>query len=172
MDSLHAIGFYVSAAISVGGGLAVAFLPGRGSRGAALAVVGLGIAGLYVSLYAGFTALVALVCYAGCALLVATPQYRAVETVVAGEPGGLRADHLWRQAGALGASGLFAVLAYAAWRGGFAHQTFFYLGGLNTASLGRLLFGHDAMSTVAVGAMILVALVGATAAWRVRERGR
>ena len=38
MDSLHTIGFYVSAAISIGGGLLVAFLPGRGSRGVALAV--------------------------------------------------------------------------------------------------------------------------------------
>ena len=57
MDSLHAIGFYVSAAISVGGGLALAFLPGRGSRGVALAAAGLGIAGLYLSLSAGFAGL-------------------------------------------------------------------------------------------------------------------
>jgi NADH:ubiquinone oxidoreductase subunit 6 (subunit J) len=172
MDSLHAIGFYVSAAISVGGGLAVAFLPGRGSRGPALAISGVGIAGLYVSLYAGFTALVALVCFAGCALLVAAPQYRVIETAVAGEPGARRAHDLWRQAGAVAAAGLFAVLAYAAWRGRFAHPTLFYLGGLNSASVGRLLFAHDAMTTVAVGALILVALAGATAAWRVRERGR
>jgi NADH:ubiquinone oxidoreductase subunit 6 (subunit J) len=172
MDSLHAIGFYVSAAISVGGGLAVAFLPGRGSRGIALAVVGAGIAGIYLSLSAGFAAVVVLVCYAGCALLVAAPQYRVVETVVGGAPGALRAHNLWRQAGAVAAGGLFAVLGYAAWRGNFAHQTFLYLGGLNSVSVGRLLFAHDAMSTVAVGALILVALVGATTAWRVRERGR
>jgi NADH:ubiquinone oxidoreductase subunit 6 (subunit J) len=163
MDSLHAIGFYVSAAISVGGGLAVAFLPGRGSRGISLAIAGAGIAGVYLFLYAGFAALVAVVCYAGCALLVAAPQYRVMETVVAGT---------WRQAGAVAAGGLFAVLAYAAWRGQFAHPTSFYLGGFNGASVGRLLFAHDAMTTVAVGALILVALVGATAAWRIRERGR
>jgi len=163
MDSLHAIGFYVSAAISVGGGLAVAFLPGRGSRGVALGAVGVGIAGLYLSLNAGFTALVALVCYAGCALLIAAPQYRAVETVVAGA---------WRQAGAVAAGGLFVVLAYAAWRGKFAHPYFFYLGGVNSASVGRLLFAHDALAAEAVGVLILVALVGATAVWRVRDRGR
>jgi NADH:ubiquinone oxidoreductase subunit 6 (subunit J) len=163
MDSLHAIGFYVSAAISVGGGLAVAFLPGRGSRGVALAIAGAGIAGVYVFLSAGFAALVAVVCYAGCALLVAAPQYRVMETVVAGA---------WRQVGAVAAGGLFAVLAYAAWRGNFAHPTRLYLGGFNGASVGRLLFAHDAMATVAVGALILVALVGATAAWRARERGR
>lgn len=163
MDSLHAIGFYVSAAISVGGGLAVAFLPGRGSRGAALAVAGVGIAGLYLSLYAGFTGLVALVCYAGCALLLAAPQYRVMETVVGGT---------FRQAGAVAAGGLFVVLAYAAWRGNFAHPTLFYLGAVNGASVGRLLFAHDTLATEAVGALILVALVGAAAAWRVRERGR
>jgi NADH:ubiquinone oxidoreductase subunit 6 (subunit J) len=163
MDSLHAIGFYVSAAISVGGGLAVAFLPGRGSRGVALAAVGVGIAGLYLSLNAGFSALVALVCYAGCALLMATSQYRVMETVVAGA---------WRQAGAVAAGGLFAVLAYAAWRGRFAHPTFFYLGAVNSASVGRLLFAHDALAAEAVGVLILVALVGATAVWRVRDRGR
>jgi hypothetical protein len=163
MDSLHAIGFYVSAAISVGGGLAVAFLPGRGSRGVALAIAGAGIAGIYLSLYAGFAALVALVCYAGCALLVAAPQYRVMETTAAGA---------WRQAGAVGAGALFVVLAYAAWRGRFAHPTFFYLGALNSVSVGRLLFAQDAPATVAAGALIVVALVGATAAWRVRERGR
>jgi NADH:ubiquinone oxidoreductase subunit 6 (subunit J) len=163
MDSLHAIGFYVSAAISVAGGLAVAFLPGRGSRGAALAVAGAGVAGIYLSLYAGFAALVALVCYAGCALLIAAPQYRAMETVVAG---------VWRQVGAVAAAGLFAILAYAAWRGTFAHPNVFYLGAINSASVGRLLFAHDALATEAVGALIVVALVGATAAWRGRERGR
>jgi NADH:ubiquinone oxidoreductase subunit 6 (subunit J) len=172
MDSLHAIGFYVSAAISVGGGLAVAFLPGRGSRGVALAIAGAGIAGVYVSLSAGFAALVVVVCYAGCALLVAAPQYRVMETVVASAPGARRAHDLLRQVGAVAAGGLFAVLAYAAWRGNFAHPTHFYLGGFNGASVGRLLFAHDAIATLAVGALILVALVGATAAWRARERGR
>ena len=163
MDSLHAIGFYVSAAISVGGGLAVAFLPGRGSRGVALAIAGAGIAGVYVFLSAGFAAVVVVVCYAGAALLVAAPQYRVMETVVSGA---------WRQVGAVAAGALFALLAYAAWRGNFAHPTRFYLGGFNGASVGRLLFAHDAIATVAVGALILVALVGATAAWRARERSR
>ena len=172
MDSLHAIGFYVSAAISVGGGLAVAFLPGRGSRGVALGAVGVGIAGLYLSLNAGFTALVALVCYAGCALLMATSQYRVMETVVADEPGARRAHNFYRQVGAVAAGGLFVLLAYAAWRGRFAHPTFFYLGAVNSASVGRLLFAHDALAAEAVGVLVLVALVGATAVWRVRDRGR
>jgi NADH:ubiquinone oxidoreductase subunit 6 (subunit J) len=162
MDSLHAIGFYVSAAISIGGGLLLAFLPGRGSRGLAMAVAGAGIAGLYASLSAGFAGLVAVVCYAGCALLVAGQQYRVMETVVAG---------VWRQIGAVASAGLFAILAYAAWRGDFVHATF-RGGELGSAVVGRLLFAHDALATQAVAALVLVTLVGATAAWRLRDRSR
>jgi len=162
MDSLHAIGFYVSAAISVGGGLMVAFLPGRGARGLALAASGLGIAGLYAALSADFAGLVALVCYAGCALLIAAPRYRVVDSPV---------GFAWRQAGAVGAAALFAVLAYAAFRGDFVSAT--YRGGeIGTAAIGRVLFVHDALATEAVGALVLVALAGATAAWRLRDRGR
>jgi NADH-quinone oxidoreductase subunit J len=162
MDSLHAIGFYVSAAISVGGGLLVAFLPDRLTRGMALAVTGLGIAGLYLSLSAGFAGLIALVCYAGCALLVAGPHYRVMDVAVGG---------IWRQVAAVAAAGLFALLAYAAWRGDFVHALF-YSGGIGSASVGRLLFAHDALATEAVGALVLVALAGATALWRGRSRGR
>jgi len=162
MDSLHAIGFYVSAAISLGGGLLVAFLPGRGARGFALAATGIGIAGLYVSLSAGFSGLVALVCFAGCGLLLAAPAYRVMDVAVAG---------VWRQLGAIAAAGLLALLCYAAWRGDFVHATFFG-GAINSASVGRLFFTRDSLATEAVGALILVALVGATAAWRLRDRGR
>ena len=159
MDSLHAIGFYVSAAVSLGGGLLVAFLPGRGVRGVALAAAGVGVAGIYVSLSAGFSAVVALVCFTGCALLLAAPAYRVMDVTVGG---------LWRQLGAIAAGGLLAVLCYAAWRGDFVHATF-YGGAINSASVGRLLFARDALATEA---LILVALVGATAAWRLRDRGR
>ena len=162
MDSLHAIGFYVSAAISVAGGLAVAFLPGRGSRGAALGAAGLGIAGLYLSLSAGFAGLVALVSYAGCALLLAAPHYRVIETAVGA---------VWRQVAAVAAAGLFAVLSYAAWRGDFFHALY-VSGDIGSASIGRLLFAHDALATEAVGALVLAALAGATVMWRGRGRGR
>ncbi len=121
-----------------------------------------GVAGLYLSLSAGFSALVALVCFAGCALLLGAPAYRVMEITVSG---------VWRQLGAVAAGGLLAVLCYAAWRGNFVHATF-YGGSINSASIGRLLFARDALATEAVGALILVALVGATAAWRLRDRGR
>ena len=161
MDSLHAIGFYVSAALAGIGGLALAFVPGHWRRGAALGVTGLGLAGVYASLSAGFAAIVALICYGACALLVARPDYRTVEQAATG---------LWRQLGAIGAALLFGVLAYAAYRGAFAHATF-YGGPFGAASIGRLFFAHDALATEAVGALVLAALVGAALAWR-RERPR
>src|SRR6202521_5389177 len=111
MDSLHAIGLYVSAGVSVAGGLAVAFLPGRGRRAVALAVAGVGVAGIYTSLSAGFAAIVALVSFAGCAVLLGEPAYRAIEPAVSVR---------WRQVGAIAAAGLFAILAWSAFRGNFA----------------------------------------------------
>jgi NADH-quinone oxidoreductase subunit J len=160
MDSLHAIGFYVSAALSVAGGLSVAFLPDRTRRALALGAAGVGVAGIYASLSAAFAGVVALVAYAGCALLLAGPAYRAV---------GLEVSGRWRQAGAVAAAVLFAVLAYSAFRGHFVNATF--AGGrVGAAAVGRLLFTQDALATEAVGALVLVALVGATAAWRARER--
>jgi NADH:ubiquinone oxidoreductase subunit 6 (subunit J) len=162
MDSLQTIGFYVSSGVSLAGGLGVALLTGRDQRGAALGVTGLGIAGIYLSLSAGSAAVVALICYAGCALMFASPQYRRVDAVV---------GTLWRQLGALGAALLLAVLAYSAFRGDFAYATFFG-GTFGTANVGRLLFAHDALATEAIAVLVAAALVGAAAAWRVRDRTR
>lgn len=162
MDSLHAIGFYVSATLSVGGALFVAFLPGRETRALAMAAAGLGLAGVALSLSAGFAAAVILICYIAISLLVAGPQYRSIDPGV---------EVAWRQIGGLGAAGLLVLLAYAAYRGDFA-QTRFYGGTFGTSSVARLLFAHDAMATEAVGALILVSLVGAAAAWRARDRSR
>jgi NADH:ubiquinone oxidoreductase subunit 6 (subunit J) len=162
MDSLHAFGFYVSAALSVIGGLLVALLPDRARRAIALAVAGLGLAGLYASLSAGFAGLVALVCYAGCALLLARTDYRSVQLAVN--------DRL-RQMGALGAGGLLVILAYSAFRGGF--QTGSFSGGaVGTGAIGSLLFTQDALATEAVGALVLATLAGVAVAWRRRERER
>lgn len=162
MDSLHAIGFYVSSGVSLAGGLGVALLPRRDQRGLALGVAGIGLAGIYLSLSAGFAAAVALLCYAGCAALLVSPQYRSVEGVV---------GPMWRQLGAIGAAALLAVLAYSAFRGDFAQATFFG-GSFGVAAIGRLLFAHDRLATEAVAALVLVALAGATVVWRARERAR
>src|SRR2546422_10555209 len=109
MDSLHAIGFYVSAALSVAGGLSVAFLADRSRRGLALAVVAIGVAGIYLSLSAAFAAIVALVCFGGCAVLLAGSTYRAVEPAA----GGRR-----RPLGAVAPAGPVAGVGYAAHPGG------------------------------------------------------
>jgi NADH:ubiquinone oxidoreductase subunit 6 (subunit J) len=161
MDSLHAIGFYVSAALAGAGGILAAFLNGHSRRGLALGLTGLGVAGIYASLSAGFAALVVLLSYVACALLIARPDYRAVEQAT---------GTIWRQLGAVGAALLLVALAYAAYRGNFAHAAFGG-GAFDTAPLGRLLFAHDGLATDAVGALVLVALVGAALAWR-RERPR
>jgi len=162
MDSPHAIGFFLSAAVSVAGGLFVAFLPNRSRRGLSMGAVAIGVAGMYVSLSAGFAAIVALICYAACALVLAGSAYRAVEPAM---------GTWWRQLGALGAAALLAALAYAAYRGHFAFDSYFG-GPFGSAALGRLLFAHDALAVEAVAALVLVALAGATLAWRARDRSR
>ena len=162
MDSLHAIGFYVSSGVSLAGGLGVALLSRRGQRGAAMAVVGLGLAGIYLSLSAGFAAAIALLCYAGCAALVAGPQYRSLAGVT---------GPLWRQLGALGAAAMLVVLAYSAFRLDFAHADF-NGGPFNAVAVGRLLFARDALPTEAIAALVLATLAGGAAAWRLRERAR
>ena len=159
MDDLHAIGFYVSAALTVGAALATAFVRTRRGRGTSLGVLGIGLAALYTALSAAFAGVVALVCYAAIALLVMRPDYRSVEVNVAS---------WWRQAGGIGAAVLLAILAYSAYRESFAIATY-YGGAVNTVAMGRALFTHDALATEAVAAIVLVALVGATLAWR-RER--
>ena len=158
MDSLHTIGFYVSAALAVIGGLFVAFLSNRLRRAAALAIAGLGVAGLYLFLSAGVASVAALVCFGGSALLLARRDYRSIESAVGSR---------WRQAGAVAAAGLFALLAYSAFRGSFAHG-----GSTEDGSVGGLLFTPDAPATLAIGGLVLMGLVGATAAWRARDRGR
>lgn len=162
MDSLHAIGFYVSSGVLLAGGLGVALLPGRDLRGIALAVSGVGLAGVYLSLSAGFVAGIALICYLACAYVLGARAYRVFEPVI---------RPLWRQAGALGAAALLAVLAYAAYRGDFVHSTF-YGGAFNTAAVGRLLFENDALAVEAIAALALAAMAGATAVWRLRDRAR
>lgn len=162
MDSLHAIGFYASSGVSIAGGLGAALFPSRDQRGVSLAVLGLGLAGIYLTLSAGLAAIVALVCYLGCAAMFASPQYRRLETVVSAA---------WRQVGAISAGALLAILAYAAFRGDFVHASF-YGGAFGAANLGRVFFAHDAIATEALAAIVFAALAGAAAAWRARERGR
>jgi hypothetical protein len=162
MDSPHAIGFYASALVAVAGAVLVAILPGRGARALALFVAGLGIAGIDLSLSAGYTAGVVLITFAGCAALLARRDYRSFDFMT---------GFVWRQLGAIAAAVLLIALGYAAFRGNFSHITF-NGGALGTAAVGRLLFAHDAVATSAVGVLVLIALTTLTVAWRARERER
>ncbi len=162
MDSLHAIGFYVSSGVLLAGGLGVVLLPLREWRGIAMAAAAVGLAGAYLSLSAGFAAIVALICYAACALVLGGPGHRVVQVTI---------GPLWRQLGAAGAAVLLVLLAYSAFKGAFVHATF-YGGAFDTAAVGRLLFAHDAMAVEAVAALTVVAAAGGAAAWRLRERAR
>jgi hypothetical protein len=162
MDSPHAIGFFVSSAIALGGAVFVALLPGRELRSLALLAAGVGVAGVEASLSAGFAAAVALVSFAGCAVLLVRPDYRAFNW-----GGGVA----WRQLAALGAAVVFLSLAYAAYRGAFAHVKF-NGGSLGTAAVGRLLLARDTLATEAVAVLVLIALVVLTLLWRARERER
>jgi hypothetical protein len=78
---------------------------------------------------------------------------------------------VWRQLAAVASAGLFAILAYAAFRGDLAAAAF-RGGAFDSAAVGRLLLTHDAMATEAVAALVTVSLVGATVAWRSRDRAR
>ena len=162
MDSLHAIGFYASSGVLLLGGLGVALLPGRELRGIALAITGAGLAGLYLSLSSGTAAIIALVAYAGCGVMVAGPGYRAVEVVV---------TQLWRQVGAVGAALLLVVLMYSAFRSDFVKAPFH--GGLFDArAVAQLLLAHDVLATEAIATLGVAAIAGAAVAWRFRDRAR
>jgi NADH:ubiquinone oxidoreductase subunit 6 (subunit J) len=161
MDSLHAVGFYASSAIALVGAILVALLPGRGARALALFLTGVGVAGIDTSLSAGFTAGVVLITFAGAAALIARHDYRSFDFTT---------SILWRQLGGIAAVVLLGALAYAAFRGNFAHITF-NGGSLGTAAVGRLLFARDAVATDAIAVLFVIALVTLTVAWR-RERGR
>ncbi len=162
MDSLHAIGFYASSAVALLGALLVALLSGRGRRALALFVAGIGVAGIDASLSAGFTAGVVLLTFAVSAALLARPDHRSFDLLTGGPV---------RQLAGIAAAVMLAALAYAAYRGTFAHVTF-NGGELGTAAIGRLLFARDAVATEAAGVLVLIALVALGFAWRVRERDR
>jgi NADH:ubiquinone oxidoreductase subunit 6 (subunit J) len=163
MDSLHAIGFYVSSGVLLAGAVAVAVMPSRELRALGLGAVALGLAGAYLALSAGLVAVVALVCYAGCAAMVAVgPGYRTIDAIV---------SSLWRQLGAVAAAALLAGLAFSAWRGDFVHANFTG-GAFDARAVARLLFEHDVLATESIVALALAAVAGATAVWRLRDRVR
>ncbi len=163
MDALHSALFYAFAALTLAGGLAVALLAGE-RRLLSLLAVGVGLAGLYADLSAGFAAAAALVAYVACAALLlrtlrAWPALEAAER----EPRGVL-----QQAGGLLAGAIFLVLAYAAYRGDFG-TGFRAPGEINTSAIGRLLVGRDALALEALAGAFLAAITAAAVTARVRR---
>jgi len=158
LDVLTSVVFYALAAIALIGALGVALLPAGSLRALAFLLAAGGAAGLYAVLAAGFAAAVALVVLVAAGLLLAPLPAAGAVTVPA------RRAH---QVGALACAALFAVLAYAAYRGGLFHGTYAAgdFGLFNAAAMGRLLFGRDALATEAAGALLLLALVTGGARW-------
>ena len=156
--------FFICAAVAVAGAFVAALTyrdRPRAQRALGVLAVGDGAAGMFALLSAGFAAVVELVAAAGSALLLGlTPA----------APGLQRAGPGWSaQLAAAGCALLFAVLAFAAWRGGLASAA--YPGGsLNTAAVARLLLDRDLLAGAAVGALLLVAVAGAATSWRARRR--
>lgn len=158
MDVLTSVLFYALAALALIGGLGIALLPSGPARALSFLLLAVGAAGAYAVLAAGFVALLALVVFLACGLLLA-PLPPGAEV----EPRG----GLGHQLGALAAAGLFALLAYAAYRGGLFKGTYSAgdFGFFNAAAMGQLLLGRDALATEAAGALLLLALVAGGVRW-------
>lgn len=161
MDTLHSILFYVfSAAALAGAGLTVLFSSAE-RRALGLALLGLGLAGLYADLSAGFVGLVALVCYLAMAAVIGGPALRGVLE----EPSRSFAQHLAGPSMAI----VFIATAYAVFRADFENGA--YPGGsFGSAALGRVLFGRDAPAAVAAAALVLCAVAAASALRRGARR--
>jgi len=158
LDVLTSVLFYALAALALIGGLGVAVLPTGSPRALSFLLLAAGAAGMYAALDAGFVAALALLVLVACGLLLAPLPARETS-----EPRG----GPWQQVGALAAAGLFALLAYAAYRGGLFEGTYASgdFGIFNAAAMGSLLLGRDALATEAAGALLLLALVGGGARW-------
>ena len=162
MDTLHSVLFYAFAALTVGGGLSTSLLGGR-ARALGVAAVGVGLAGLYADLDAGYAAFVTLLAVGASALLLlglAGPRFAASDA----EPAGLA-----RQLGAALAGIVFLALAYVAFRGRYAVGTA-SIGVVNAAAVGRLLLGREALAVEALAAALLVAVAAGGMVARARPR--
>lgn len=152
--------FYAFAAVTVAGGLATSLLDGR-ARALGLAAVTIGLVGLLADLDAGLAAIFSLVAFGACTMLV----LRLSSPAEATEPAGAA-----RQAGAALAGAVLLALAYIAFKGSYFHGGGGAIGVLNSAALGRLLFGRDALAVEALVVALLAALAGGWLPLRGRAR--
>ncbi len=157
MDALTSILLYACAAAAVAGALGAAIGPAE-FRWLSLLVLTVGTVGVLAALSAGFAALAFLVAGVASAAALAAPAPSVSEDAGGPAPA-------VRQLGGVVAAALFAVLAYAAFRGSFGHGA--YPGGFfNSAAIGRLLLDRDALTGLALGGLLLIAVAGAATSWR------
>ena len=158
MDVLTSVLFYALAALALIGGLGVAVLPTGSARALSFLLLAAGVAGMCAVLAAGFVAVLALVVLVACGLLLAPWPAPGATEPRAGSG---------HQVAALAAAGLFALLAYAAYRGGLFKGSYSAsdFGFFNAAAMGQLLLGRDALATEAAGALLLLGLVAGGASW-------
>jgi hypothetical protein len=163
LDTLHSVLFYAFAAVTVGGGLVAALLGGR-QRALGVGAVAVGLAGLYADLNAGYAAIVTLVALGASALFLL--GLRPPTRVAAGaeEPAGTA-----QQLGAALAGVILLILLYVAFNGHHFSGAGF-TGRFNSAALGRLLAGRDALALEAIAAALLVAAVAGGLIARTRSR--
>jgi NADH:ubiquinone oxidoreductase subunit 6 (subunit J) len=153
LDLVLTIVFSMCAVLAVAGAVASTLGPRATWRLIGLLAVAVGVAGMLASLSAGFAALVALVALGASALLVGGAA------VTAEDAGGDRLPAVGSvgQLGAVAAALLLAALIVVAVGGSFASGAG-TAGAFDVATLGRLLFGRDALAVVGLGASLLVAL--------------
>ena len=158
LDTLHSVLFYAFAAVTVVGGLVTSLVGGR-ARAFGIGALAVGLAGLYADLDAGLAAIVTLVAVGASALLLLGLRPAGVE-----EQAGIA-----QQVGAALAGVVFLALLYVAFQGRyFAGSSL--IGQFNTAAIGRLLVGRDALALEAIAAALLVA--GAAGGLIARNRAR
>jgi NADH:ubiquinone oxidoreductase subunit 6 (subunit J) len=157
VDLVLTIVFFICAILAVAGALAASLGPAASWRLLGLLGLAVGTAGVLVSLWAGFAALVALVCLGASALLLGG---------VDAAPGRAEAPGrapLSGQVGAAAAALLLVLLLVVAVRGTFAAGGG-PAQGFDPAAVGRALLGRDALALEAVGAALTAAFaVGALA---------
>lgn len=180
MDLPLTIVFWICAAMAVVGALTSALVATSAPRLVGLVGVAAGTAGALAVLSAGFVGLVALVCLGASALLLALPAPSATGRggrPQPAAPAAARRQGRWPSAlgldpsawvGGGAAALLLLAVGFVALRGGFAAGDG-APGAFGAATVGRLLFGRDAVALEAVGALLMVALAVAAGAWSRRS---
>ena len=157
MDLVLTIVFFICAILAVAGALGASLGPTASWRLLGLLAVAAGTAGVLASLWAGFAAVIALVCLGASAVLIGGTD------AAAERPDASVRAALTGQVGAAAAAALLVLLLVVAVRGSFAAGVG-PGGAFDASALGRLFFGRDALALEAVAAALTAAFAAAAVA--------